>query len=150
MLLGKFGRKSLILVTLAICAVGIFGMWFFITITPSDTMLYTLTIIYILGFQFGPGPIVWLYLSEVCNNTATSFNTVVAWVWTLIMSIITLPLYTATGGWMFFIFGCTCTMGLIYCSIFMKETMNVSKEDQKTLYHKGGHYGALEAHSDGD
>ena len=63
----------------------------------------------------------------------------------LTMALTTLPLYNAIEGWIFFIFGCTCTLGLVYIAIFMKETKGVSKVDQKRLYHKGGEgeYGAL-------
>ena len=52
-------------------------------------MLILLTVAFICGFEFGPGPILWLYLSEVCNNKATSVNTVVNWVWTLAISLAT-------------------------------------------------------------
>ena len=60
--------------------------------------MYVLTVIFIFGFEFGPGPIVWIYLSEICNDKATSVNTVVNWFWTLVVSISTPLLFNARGG----------------------------------------------------
>ena len=48
-----------------------------------------MAIVFICAFEFGPGPIVWLYVSEVCNDKATSVATVSTWFWTLAVSILT-------------------------------------------------------------
>ena len=72
-LLGYFGRKTLMVVTQFACIVGMVGMWIFSdTFVDSDTMMYVLIIAFIFAFEFGPGPIAWLYISEVCNDKALS------------------------------------------------------------------------------
>ena len=48
-----------------------------------------MVIIFVCAFEFGPGPIVWLYISEICNDAGASAATSVNWVFTLIISIIT-------------------------------------------------------------
>ena len=48
-----------------------------------------MVIIFVCAFEFGPGPIVWLYISEICNDAGASAATSVNWVGTLIISIIT-------------------------------------------------------------
>ena len=98
--------------------------------------MYVLTVIFIFGFEFGPGPIVWIYLSEICNDKATSVNTVVNWFWTLVVSISTTLLFNALDGWIWLLFGCISTLGFIYVLLFMKETKGVSKDAVKRLYHK--------------
>ena len=47
-----------------------------------------MTVSFICAFEFGPGPIVWLYISEICNNKATSVGTVMNWFWTLTVSVL--------------------------------------------------------------
>ena len=136
-LLGYFGRKSLMIVNQFICIVGMIGMWVFSAFVPNDTMMYILVIGFIVAFEFGPGPIVWLYVSEVCNDKATSVNTVVNWFWTLFMSIMTLYLSNWLEGYIWFLFGITATIGFFYIMIFMKETRGVAPDKLKTLYFKG-------------
>ena len=137
-LLGFFGRKTLMIVNQFICICGMAGMWVFSAFIESDTMMYILVIGFIVAFEFGPGPIVWLYISEVCNDKATSVNTVVNWFWTLFMSIMTLYLNNWLGGYIWFLFGITATIGFFYIMIFMKETRGLPQDKLKQLYLKGG------------
>ena len=137
-LLGYFGRKTLMIVNQFICILGMAGMWVFSAFIESDTMMYILVIGFIVAFEFGPGPIVWLYISEVCNDKATSVNTVVNWFWTLFMSIMTLYLNNWLGGYIWFLFGITATIGFFYIMIFMKETRGLPQDKLKQLYNKGG------------
>ena len=67
-LLGFFGRKTLMLSMQFACCLGMLGMWIFGTFVESDVAMYILVIAFIVAFEFGPGPIVWLYNSEVCND----------------------------------------------------------------------------------
>ena len=67
-LLGYFGRKTLMVVNQFICILGMVGMWIFTSFAPNDTAMYILVIGFIVAFEFGPGPIVWLYVSEICND----------------------------------------------------------------------------------
>ena len=95
-----------------------------------------LTVAFICGFEFGPGPIVWLYQSEICNNSATSVNTVVNWMWTLNASIVVLPLFTALEGYLWLLYAILSTFGLFYMMKYMKETRGVSKDKLKSLYYR--------------
>ena len=47
-----------------------------------------MVIAFVCAFEFGPGPIVWLYISEVSNDKAASVATFINWVFTLIISIL--------------------------------------------------------------
>ena len=121
---------------LAFCSVSMIGMFIFQQVVYNQAMLIVLTVAFICGFEFGPGPILWLYLSEICNNKATSLNTVVNWVWTLIISLATPVIFKAIGGATWLIFASTCALGLIYVIAYMKETRNLAKDQVKRLYYK--------------
>lgn len=97
-------------------------------------MVYVLSIMFIFGFECGPGPIAWLYLSEICNDKATSFNTVMNWIWTLVVSLGTTPLQNAIKGYIWLIFGCIQIIGFIFYFTQMKETKGLTKEQQKRLF----------------
>jgi len=94
-LLGYLGRKTLMIGSQLFCIIGSLGMFLFTQVYPSQSMSMVLTVTFIFAFEFGPGPIVWLYISEICNDSATSVNTVVNWLWTLAMSISTLFIFNA-------------------------------------------------------
>ena len=129
LLLGFFGRKSLFLSTQLSCIVFLAGMWVFSdALVDSDIGIEILAVAFIFAFEFGPGPIVWLYISEICNDKATSVNTVVNWIWTLFMSIMTLYLSQWLKGYLWLLFGATSTVGFIYLTLFMKETKGLSKD----------------------
>ena len=113
-----------------------FGMFFFKTVDEVNSALLILTVIFIIGFAVGPGPIVWLYISEICNEQATSVDTVVNWFWTLVVSISTPLIFAQLGGYTYLIFGCISVLGFVYIFIFMKETKGLPQEQVKRLYHR--------------
>lgn len=66
-LLRFFGRKTLMIGTQVFIIGSLVGMWYFTAQELNGYMLWV-TIAFICMFEFGPGPIAWLYISEVCNN----------------------------------------------------------------------------------
>ena len=136
-LLGFFGRKTLMLSSQLVCIVGLLGMFIFSPVVyESSSLQIALTVIFLFGFQTGPGPIVWLYISEICNDQATSVDTVVNWTWTLIISVTVLPLNNSLHNYTWLLFCLTNILGFIYVVIFMEEAMGLSKEQAKSLYYK--------------
>jgi len=141
-LLFKLGRRTLMIAGMLICAVGMYAMFLFTNpnIGGNNKSGEDVgSIIYIIGFQCGPGPIVWLYLSEICSDKATSVNTVVSLILNLLITASTLPIMSknfGNNGWLFLVYGCTCTLGLVYVILKMKETKGVSEEKVKRLYRK--------------
>ena len=57
-----------------------FGMWIFQEIIDNEPAMYAMTIAFIFAFEFGPGPVVWLYLSEICSDKACSVNFGIEWI----------------------------------------------------------------------
>ena len=60
---------------------------------------------FIFSFEFGSGPIPWLYMAEIMTNKAMSAGVVTNQVFTLLISVATPTLNTALGGWLYIIFG---------------------------------------------
>lgn len=97
------------------------------------------TLIYVAAFEFGPGPVVWMYMSEIMNDKGVSIGTFLNWLFTLIVGFITPKLFDAFNGTKypgmpFIIFGVFCGLGTIFVYIFMKETKGLSDAQVKNLY----------------
>ena len=136
-LLDYFGRKTLMLFAQFGCMISMFGMWIFTSFIENDIALYVFAIGFFVSFANGPGCILWLYMAEICNDKATSVNTVVNWMWQIFMSIMTLYFNEWLKGYIWLLFGSLCTIGFFYILIFMKETRGVPQDQLRQLYSKG-------------
>lgn len=131
-----FGRKTLMLVNQVGVCVCLFCMYFFAS-NGNNQMILVFSTLFICFFEFGPGPIVWFHISEICNDKATSVGTVVNWLWTLVMAIFTsffLNDWFHETTWLIF-FGFS-VLGLLFILFFMKETRGLSEDEVKRLYTK--------------
>ena len=73
-LLGIAGRKTLMLINQIGCIVCLSVMWF-ATMKGNSNLELIMVILFVCTFEFGPGPIVWIYISEICNDKAASVAT---------------------------------------------------------------------------
>ena len=131
-----FGRKSLTIFSQIAMIVSLLGMFIFQELYYNMTALILLSVIFIIGFELGSGPVCFVYIAETNNNTGTSLNGVVQWVWTLVVSIITPPINSAFGGWQWLLYSSLSAIGLIYFMIVMKETRLLPKDQVQHLYDK--------------
>ena len=79
-------------------------MWY-ATYYSHDTLELVMVVVFVCAFEFGPGPIVWLYISEICNDKATSVGVTVNWVFTLTISLLSPELlnqWTHSFTWLIF------------------------------------------------
>lgn len=137
------GRKTLMVVLQVFVIAAMFGMWYFAPHSDdppgyNQTINLIFAIGFICAFEFGPGPIVWLYISEICNDKATSVGTVVNWFWTLVVSVLAPFLINdwLTDGKTWLLFGSLSIVGLLFIIFFMKETRGKSEEEVKRLFRK--------------
>ena len=96
-----------------------------------------MTLLFVMAFEFGPGTVVWLYMSEICNDKAVSIATLLNWTFNLIVS--TVSPFGLNGslkmqGMVFLVFGGVCAFSSIVIMLFMKETKGLSSEEVKKLY----------------
>ena len=133
-MLNRFGRRTLMLWATGACTVFIFLVAIF-TITGTSIAELIFVLFYVASFEFGPGPVVWMYMSEIMNDKGVSIGTLLNWTFTLIIGLITpLMFNNMPDGTPFIVFGVLCGLGTLFVFFFMKETKGLSDSDVKKLY----------------
>jgi len=128
-LLGVAGRRPLLLWTTAALAIVnvVVGM---ALLNNWGTIMIAGTLIFIVIFEFGPGPITWLYMAEIMQDKGSSIATVMNWGINLIISATVPSIITAIGkenvGYIFIVMGGATVFGTIFIVAFVKETKGKS------------------------
>lgn len=105
------------------------------TMQGLNTLELVMTLLFVAAFEFGPGPIVWMYMSEIMNDKGVSIGTLLNWTFTLIIGLVTPALFNGMSpGTPFIMFGVFCGLGTIFVYFFMKETKGLSEKEVKMLY----------------
>lgn len=146
-LLVTFGRRTIMMVTyLAMAVFLIIQGWATLATakandagdTDKAATLNNVSLIccnlFVAFFEFGPGPITWLYMPEISNMNAISIATGINWALTLVMALATNAMVTAMSGWTFILFGIFSFLGFLFCMFIMKETKGLSQEESMKLY----------------
>lgn len=132
-MLNFYGRRTLMLVWTAAGALFIFIMGL-ATIRGDGTLELAMTMLFVMAFEFGPGPVVWIYMSEIMNDKGVSIGTFLSWTFTLIIGLIVPSLMNSIHGYTFILFGCISTLSTVFIYFFMKETKGLTEEQVKHLY----------------
>lgn len=89
-------------------------------------MVIVLVLTFICLFEFGPGPVAWLYMAEIMQDKAISIAVVMNWLVNLVISAVIPPLIEAIGdeniGWIFIVLGIAVGVCFLIMVVFMKET----------------------------
>lgn len=93
-----------------------------------------MTILFVMAFEFGPGPILWIYNAEILNDKAQSVATMLSWTFTLLVGLVEPVLIEKIHGYTFIMFGCLSGVGTLFMYLYMKETLGISERDVKLLY----------------
>jgi hypothetical protein len=88
------------------------------------------------SFVFAPGPITWIYMSEVMNYKGVAAGTAINWLFELIIGLISKPMLESEiiGDYVFMIFAGTYTLATIIIFIFLRETKGLSEAQVSRLY----------------
>ena len=133
-LLTYFGRKTLMVIN-QIAIIGCLVTVWYATTNDKSNIELAAVVAFCFFFEFGPGPIVWLYISEICNDKATSVNTFINWVFTLTVSLTANTLLTSwPKDYTWILFAGISAVGLVFMIFFMKETRGLSEDQVKRLY----------------
>lgn len=102
------------------------------------TLELIMTMLFVCCFEFAPGPIVWLYMGEICNDIGSSFASFMNWTFVLLISLFTPTLFASSLGnaGTFVLFGVCNVFGVVFIMLFMKETKDLSDEEVKNLYRR--------------
>lgn len=127
-MLNYAGRRTLMLIWTTACAVFLFIQGF-AAIEKISVLELTMTMLFVAAFEFGPGPIVWLYNGEILDENALSVAVFLNWTFTLFVGLFTptlmKPDVLGSGG-TFILFGCLNICGVVFEFFFMKETRGLS------------------------
>ena len=132
--LNIFGRKTLNFSMTAACTV-----FLLVQGVAADKSISTLELVMCLGFvvcfEFGPGPVVWMYMSEIMNDTGVSMGVFINWFLTLLVGLGSPSLSILLGGGnIFILFGGFQLVAAIFIFFFMKETKGLSEAKVQALY----------------
>lgn len=129
-MLRYFGRRKLLIFTFLGCTISLF----LVAILYTSESVLAVMVIFIVMFELGPGPIAWLYMSEVLNEKGVAMGTFINWTLTLIFSLFTTQLFNDLGSTTFIVLAVTCGTGFIFVLLAVKETKDLSQTDLLNLY----------------
>ena len=89
-------------------------------------------VLFIAAFEFGPGPVCWIYMSEVMNDKGVAVGTFLIWFFTLFQALFTPAMVQSS--YFFYIFATLCFLSSIFVIIFVKETKGLNDTELKILY----------------
>lgn len=90
-----------------------------------------MTILFVMAFEFGPGPVLWIYMSEILNDKALSIATLLSWAFTLLVGLVVPILMEQIQGYTFILFGALSICATLYAYFKMKETRGLSEDQIK-------------------
>ena len=133
-LLRYFGRRTLMIFGSATMAGTLFLMAMFAFIQNS-VGLVVCVLIFVTGFEFSSGTIVWLYNAEIMKDKAMGIATFLIWFFALVVSLaLPIAIKAMHIGYIFLFLGAITFLGTIYIVMKMKETMGLTQEQIKDLY----------------
>lgn len=137
-MLNRVGRKTLLVVFFFVLAIFSILQSVF-TITGHNTLEMLDMFFYMIAFQFGPGPVVWLYMAEICNGKSIQIATFFSWLGTLIISLTTNMLFhKLTKDYTFAMFGVFNICSGLICLFCLKETKGKSYAERMKLFRPAG------------
>lgn len=80
------GRRTLMLLWTFMCAVFLVIQGIS-AITNLRALEIIMTMLFVSAFEFGPGPIVWLYNGEILNDKAISVAVSLNWFFTILVGL---------------------------------------------------------------
>jgi MFS family permease len=141
------GRKTIMVTTNTLIAITLLAMGW-CSLEGYDIAVIVLTLIFICFFEFGPGPITWLYMSEIMQDKGVSIGTVMNWVFNLIISACVPSIIDKLNedgqnrtGYIFLFVGVLSTFGTIFMICFMKETRGKTPQQIEMLF--AGKYASI-------
>ena len=134
-LLNYYGRRTLLIITLGLATIFLALEGIFNSIHDPN-MALIMCLLFIAVFEFGPGPIAWIYMSEVMNEKGVAMGTFINWFLTFLFAVCTPKLMEKFPSAAFYGFSCCCALSLIFTIIFVKETKGLNDTELQLLYRK--------------
>ena len=126
----KVGRKTLLLIGTAICALSLAIFAFTYAYIPSVANIGVFC--YMAGYGISLGPIVWMYIPEILPDLGVGVAVLANWLTSSIVIQVfpMLPL----GSYNFLIFAAFCALGLVFIAGVVKETLRKTPLEIEQMY----------------
>eukprot|EP00767_Chilomastix_cuspidata_P003195 gnl/Chilomastix_cuspidata/331.p2 GENE.gnl/Chilomastix_cuspidata/331~~gnl/Chilomastix_cuspidata/331.p2 ORF type:complete len:528 (-),score=240.68 gnl/Chilomastix_cuspidata/331:1793-3376(-) len=151
-LIDKLGRKPLLLWGFVIMAVGLALLWLADVLLapyadPADDegkfsfpVLIVGLVLFLLGFEIGPGPVFYVLISEIypieVKGRMISLVNILVWLFNLII-VLTFPSALGSiGGWIWFIFFVFSIIAIFAVQFLAIETKNVPLNEIRSFVYK--------------
>lgn len=143
-MLTKYGRRDLEIVWTGACAICLLIQGI-ASIVGANTLMLIMTMLFVASFEFGPGPILWLYNGEILEENAISVAVFLNWLFVMIIGLLTPALmnHWLGSGPTFIMFGLFNVAGVAFLYFFMKETKGLSDAEVKRLYMEKDYEGPI-------
>ncbi|KAL1983817.1 hypothetical protein VTN96DRAFT_9903 [Rasamsonia emersonii] len=110
-------------------------------ISPAGYVALVMVYIFAAAFQFGWGPVCWIYVSEIPTNRLRGYNVSLAaatqWLFNLVVARVTPVMLVTVGGstgyGTYFIYGSFC-FAMAIAAFFVPETKGISLERMDELF----------------
>ena len=83
-------------------------------------------VLFVMIFEFGPGPICWIYMSEIMNDKGVAVATSLNWTFCLIYAIVTQA--SLTNNDVFYYMAAACGFGSLFVIFYVKETRGLTDQ----------------------
>lgn len=123
--LNYVGKRPVMLCAQLIVFLGMTGAFYFTAFAPDETTaLLVVCLVFIVGFEFGPGSLGWPYLAEICHPTGMGLASLANWFWTLVVGLLYPFLANSwlPEGYVDLIFVVASFIGLFFFWIYFLET----------------------------
>ena len=135
-LLSKAGRKTILMATCG--ALGVFNLVIgYCYIAEYHSIMVISCLSMIAFFEFGSGPITWLYMAEIMQDKGSSIATVLNWLVSLAISYFIPQIGLDYIGQLFYAMGGVTILSVIFMLAFMKETRGKSPKQIEEMFYSG-------------
>ena len=137
-LIDRMGRKRLLTIGAAGCAVALAGVAVIMATGQGQAWLLALLILFIVSFAFSQGAVIWVYMSEIfptpVRATGQSLGSATHWVVNALIAAV-FPMVAAQTRALPFVFFAACTViQLVVVAKFFPETKGVELEDMEKQF----------------
>lgn len=109
-------------------------------LNENKQMCFIMTLVFLVFFELSSGPVVWLYIAEICCDKASSGATVLNQIFNLSSAIVPSLISPDDApndegiAYLFVGFGGLTVLGTVFVMCFMKETKGKSPAEIEQMY----------------
>ena len=95
----------------------------------SEEKTVVITVILVVVFEFGPGPICWIYMSEIMNDKGVAVATSLNWAFCLFYTLITPVSFEKEEKSVPYVMASACGVAALFVIVYVKETRGLTEQE---------------------